>query len=250
MLPGIRESLSDEVLSTTLPEYALYCQTRAVEHAKALVDIFRTVQKICDQTPQDPGISICVFQCTRILIRAFDIGLLGSHSTAIETLYQLKSVAKILLLLPITSVNQSADQLYKETERLISTAIAGGSYPDSMTKTSQNEHIRDNNILDILARIRRCDIERGEEVLQQYPASPPVTTPTGSEVTSGRETGAANESTAEKPSRGEILGESLWYTGLELEHMFGSLDTVFDGFGGPSMNFDPRDLEQLYGNQS
>lgn len=118
-----------------------------------------------------------------------------------------------------------------------------------MTKVSQNEHIRDNNILDILARIRRCDIEQGEEVLRQYPASPPVTTPTGSEVPSDRETGAANESTTEKPSR-ETLGESLWYTGLELEHMFGSLDTVFDGFGGPSMNSDPQDLEQLYGNQS
>lgn len=113
MLPGIRESLPDEVLSTTLPEYTLYCQTQAVEHAKALVDILRTVQKVCRQTPQDPGIIICVFQCTRILIRAFDIGLLGSHSTAIETLYQLKSVTKILL--PITSIHQSADQLVSYT---------------------------------------------------------------------------------------------------------------------------------------
>ena len=113
MLPGIRESLADEVLNTTLPEYAIYCQTRAVEHAKALVDIFRTVQKVCDQTPQDPGIGICVFQCTRILIRAFDIGLLGSHSTAIEILSQLKSAADILL--PIAAVNQSADQLVSYT---------------------------------------------------------------------------------------------------------------------------------------
>ena len=116
-----------------------------------------------------------------------------------------------------------------------------------MTKISQKEHIRDNNILDILARIRRRDIERGEEVLQQYPASPPVTTPTGSEVPSDRET--TNERTVEKLSRAEIPEESLWYTGLESEHMFGSLDTVFDGFGGPSMNFDSQDLEQLYGNQ-
>lgn len=118
-----------------------------------------------------------------------------------------------------------------------------------MTKLSQKEHIRDSNILDILARIRQRDIERGEEVLQQYPASPPLTTPTGSEVSSDRETGATNERAVEKPSRGEVLEESLWYTGLESEHMFGSLDTVFDGFGGPSMNFDPQDLEQLYGNQ-
>lgn len=119
-----------------------------------------------------------------------------------------------------------------------------------MTRASQKEHIRDNSILDILARIRRRDIERGEEVLQQYPASPPVTTPAGSEVPSDRETGAANERTDEKPSRGETLEESLWYSGLESEHMFGSLDTVFDGFGGPSMDFDPQGLEQLYGNQS
>ncbi|KAJ5978086.1 hypothetical protein N7501_001428 [Penicillium viridicatum] len=119
-----------------------------------------------------------------------------------------------------------------------------------MTKASQKEHIRDNNILDILAHIRRRDIERGEEVLQQYPASPPVTTPTGSEVPSDRETGAANERTDEKPSGGAMLGESLWYSGLDSEHMFGSLDTVFDGLGEPSMDFDPQDLEQLYGNQS
>ncbi|KAJ5499056.1 hypothetical protein N7453_008107 [Penicillium expansum] len=203
------------------------------------------VQKVGDQTPQDPGISICVFQCTRILIRAFDIGLLGSQSTAIELLYQLKYVTKILL--PITA--------YKETEKLISSAIAGGSYPrhetqpDSVTKDSQTEHIRDNNILDILARIRRHDIERGEEVLRQCPASPPVTTPTGSEVPSDRELDA-NERTVEKPSRGKTLEESLWYTGLESEHMFGSLDTVFDEFGGPSMNFDSQDLEQLYGDQA
>lgn len=117
MLPGIRESLPDEVLNTTLPEYAIYCQTRAVQHAKALVDIFRTVQKVCDQTPQDPGIGICVFQCTRILIRAFDIGLLGSHPTAIEIIYQLKSAAKILL--PITAVNQSADQLVSYTLHIL-----------------------------------------------------------------------------------------------------------------------------------
>lgn len=118
-----------------------------------------------------------------------------------------------------------------------------------MTKASHREHIRDNNILDILARIRRRDIERGEEVLQQYPASPPVTTPTGSDVPSDRETDTANERTVGKPSRGEVLEESLWYTGLESEHMFGSLDTVFDGFGGPSLNFDSQDLEQLYGDQ-
>lgn len=119
-----------------------------------------------------------------------------------------------------------------------------------MTKASQKYHIRDNNILDILARIRRRDIERGEEVLQQYPASPPVTTPTGSEISSDREMGAANERTVDKPLRAGILEESPWYTGLGSEHMFGSLDTVFDEFGGPSMNFDPQDLEQLYGNQS
>lgn len=118
-----------------------------------------------------------------------------------------------------------------------------------MTKDSQTEHIRDNNILDILARIRRHDIERGEEVLRQCPASPPVTTPTGSEVPSDRESDA-NERTVEKPSRGKTLEESLWYTGLESEHMFGSLDTVFDEFGGPSMNFDSQDLEQLYGDQA
>jgi len=113
MLPGIRESLPAEALKATLPEYTVYCQTRAVEHAKALIDVFEMVQTAGDQTPQDPGITICVFQCTRILIRAFDIGLLGTHSIAIEILHQLKSAAKILL--PITAVNQWAGKLVSLT---------------------------------------------------------------------------------------------------------------------------------------
>jgi hypothetical protein len=117
MLPGIRESLTAEALKATLPEYTIYCQTGAVEHAKALVDLFGMVQKVGDQTPQDPGISICVFQCTRILVRAFYIGLFESRSIAIEILHQLKIAAKILL--PITGVNQCAGQLVSLTIHLL-----------------------------------------------------------------------------------------------------------------------------------
>jgi hypothetical protein len=71
MLPGIRESLPDEALKATIPDYALYCQLRAVDYAKALVQLFQMVQNVGDQTPLDPGISVCVFQCTRIIIRAY-----------------------------------------------------------------------------------------------------------------------------------------------------------------------------------
>jgi hypothetical protein len=113
LLPGMRESLSDEIINKTIPEYALYCQRRAVEHAKALVTLFIMVQKIGDQAPQDPGISICIFQCTRILIRSLEIGLLGSHSAALETLCELKLAAEILV--PITMVNHSAGQLVSNT---------------------------------------------------------------------------------------------------------------------------------------
>jgi hypothetical protein len=109
MLPGIRESLTSEAFKATLPDYIIYCQTRAVQHAKALMNLFAAVQKVGDPTPQDPAISICVFQCTRILTRAFEIGLLGNHSIAVDILEQLKSAARVLL--PTTAINQSSDQL-------------------------------------------------------------------------------------------------------------------------------------------
>jgi hypothetical protein len=110
--------------------------------------------------------------------------------------------------------------------------------------------MRDNDILDILARIRRHDIERGEEVLQQYPASPPATDSTESEVPSEKQTNIANDQAIVEEDSREDTEEYLWYSGLESEHIFGSLDTIFDGFVGPSMNLDSQDFERLYTEQS
>jgi hypothetical protein len=116
-------------------------------------------------------------------------------------------------------------------------------------KNTHTGRIRDNNILDILARIRRRDIERGEEVLQQYPASPPATSPIELQVLPEKQTNTANGQTiAEEPLR-EDTEEYLWYSGFESDHIFGSLDTVFDGFGGPSINLDPQDFEGFYKEQ-
>jgi hypothetical protein len=112
MLPGIRESLSDEALKATLPDYTLYCQVRAVEHAKDLVDLFQMVQKVGDQMPLDPGISVCVFQCTRILIRAYQIGLLGSREDGVAMISHLRSAVDILSV--ISTVSQFANQIVSE----------------------------------------------------------------------------------------------------------------------------------------
>lgn len=111
MLPGIRESLPDETLKATIPDYALYCQIRAVDYARALVQLFQMVQKVGDQTPLDPGISVSVFQCTRIIIRAYQIGL-GSNEDGFEMICQLRSAVDILSV--ISTVSQFANQIVSD----------------------------------------------------------------------------------------------------------------------------------------
>jgi hypothetical protein len=115
----------------------------------------------------------------------------------------------------------------------------------------QKEGMRDHNILDILARIRRRDLERGEEVLQHHPISPLATASNESEILSpdGETNLTNNEANRKEISRRARLEESLWYAGLESEQMFGPLDAVFDGFGGPSLTLDSQELEQLYTEQ-
>ncbi|KAJ5623071.1 hypothetical protein N7490_011676 [Penicillium lividum] len=95
MLPGIPDSLSDEVLEKTPPEYAFYCQRQAIQHAKKLVDLFQQVHKVGNQVV-DSTIIICVYQCTQILIRSCYLGLLGSDQDGIEMLYQLMSATNVL----------------------------------------------------------------------------------------------------------------------------------------------------------
>ncbi|OGE55080.1 hypothetical protein PENARI_c005G05701 [Penicillium arizonense] len=228
MLPGIRESLPDEALKATIPDYALYCQIRVVEHAKALVQLFQMVQKVGDQTPLDPGISVCVFQCTRIIIRAYQIGLLGSNEDG--------------------TVSQFANQIYKEIKSLIdkATAHAADYNPNVRTRETPNEdRLRDHNILDILARIRNRDIERGEEVLQCYPASPTATTP--AEIGSAMEEESCDTENvhADGVSGETSLEETLWDLGFEPQQMLDPFTAVFDDFGGPRVNFLSPDLNQL-----
>jgi len=145
---------------------------------------------------------------------------------------------------------------YKEIEKIICAAISGGSgpshegQPNTIVKAVQTDHVRDTNILDILARIRRRDTERGEEVLQQYPASPPDTSRAESEVPSETHVNNGNDQTTGEGISRQDTEEYFWHFGLESDHIFGSLDTIFDGFGGPSLNIDPQDLERLYREQS
>ena len=109
LIPGLRDSLPDEAFKQTSTEYAIYCQLRAVTHAKSLVDLFQMAGKFGDETLQDPGIKIFVYQCTRILIRAFDIGLLETQSAALETLHKLKDAAEVLT--PLIAMDESTRQL-------------------------------------------------------------------------------------------------------------------------------------------
>lgn len=109
VVPGLRDSLSEEAFEKTSAVYKTYCQSQVVKHAKSLVSLFQMAQKIDDGTPQDPGIKISVYQCTRILIRAFDLGLLGSLYLGLETLSQLRDGAKIMI--PLIAVNKSTGQL-------------------------------------------------------------------------------------------------------------------------------------------
>ena len=113
MIPGLRDSLSEEAFKKTSPEYITYCQAGAIKHAKALVGLFCMAQKVGDGAPQDPGINVCVYQCARIIIRAFDIGLLGSFSTGLEILSQLQDATKIML--PVIAIKKSTGQLVSAT---------------------------------------------------------------------------------------------------------------------------------------
>lgn len=113
MIPGLRDSLSEEAFKKTSPEYIAYCQEEAIKHAKALVCLFRMAQKVGDGVPQDPGINVFVYQCARIIIRAFDLGLLGSFPTGLEILSQLQDATKIML--PIIAVRKSTSQLVSAT---------------------------------------------------------------------------------------------------------------------------------------
>lgn len=137
---------------------------------------------------------------------------------------------------------------YKEIKSLIdkATAHAEDTNPHVRTReTSNKDRLRDHNILDILARIRNHDTERGEEVLQYYPASPTATTPT--ELGSALEEESCNTENvhAEGASGETSLGENLWDLEFEPQQMLDPFTAVFDDFGGPIVNFHSPDLSQL-----
>ncbi|CAG7928568.1 unnamed protein product [Penicillium olsonii] len=249
LIPGLRDSLPDEAFKQTSTEYATYCQLRAVTHAKSLVDLFQMAGKFGDEMLQDPGIKIFVYQCTRILIRAFDIGLLGTQSAALETIHKLKDAADNLT--PLIAMDESTRQLYNGIQKLIRTAVARASDPDTMTPDSEAEQILDTNILDILARVQQNDLEKGEEVLQHYPQSPPVTATASSQLgPAGTEAGNDDNkaSPAESPARREDFGDQSWYTGLETEEVLGSgsFTNILDEFGESMLELQFQDVEQLY----
>jgi hypothetical protein len=102
---------------------------------------------------------------------------------------------------------------YKEIKSLIdkATAHAEDTNPHVRTReTSNKDRLRDHNIRDILARIRNHDTERGEEILQYYPASPTVTTPTELGSTLEEESCNAEKVHAKGVSGETSLGETLF----------------------------------------
>ncbi|CAG8421267.1 unnamed protein product [Penicillium salamii] len=283
MIPGLRDSLSGEALRNTSSEFMMYCQAQAVNHANALVDLLQMVQRIGDEMMQDPGIKVLVYQCTRIITRASDIGLLGTKPERLETLSKLTSAAEILL--PIIAINHSTSQLvsytadfigktlllscrirclqmtrnmlimitikYQEIQELISTAAARASDPSTVTPASEAKRISDANILDILAQIRQNDINEGENVHQHHPISPPTTATTSHDVGVPSREATDNDNRVhlvESPMGEGDIGEQLWYTGLESEDLFGSgsIANLFDGFGGSAPDFAFHGVDQLY----
>lgn len=120
-----------------------------------------------------------------------------------------------------------------------------------MTPDSEAEQILDTNILDILARVRQNDLEKGEEVLQHYPQSPPVTATASSQLgPAGTEAGNDDNkaSPAESPARREDFGDQSWYTGLGTEEVLGSgsFTNILDEFGESMLELQFQDVEQLY----
>lgn len=133
---------------------------------------------------------------------------------------------------------------------MIYVTIQRASHSDMITQALETEQSHDTNVLDILARIRQSDIEKGEEVLQDSASSPPVTTSLDRDTTSER---AANYGSTETTfgSSGREYGfvEPSWYTGFETENFFGPLGNAFEGFEGPFVDFEFQDVDQLYSEQ-
>lgn len=133
---------------------------------------------------------------------------------------------------------------------MIGLAVQRASGSDLMTQALETEQTHDANVLDILARIRQSDIETGEEVLQDYPASPAATPSLNCDL--APET-AANDSN-KRPISEEPLGnpgfvEPSWYTGFENENLFSSLGNTFSGFEGSFIDFEYQDIDQCYSEQ-
>lgn len=133
---------------------------------------------------------------------------------------------------------------------MIFAAVQRASDSDLTTQTLETEQTHDPNVLDILARIRQSDIETGEEVLQDYPATPAATASLDFDVASES---AANDSNKgpmfENPLMDYGVEETSWYTGFESEHFFGSFDNTFSGLENPFVDFDYQDIDLCYNKQ-
>lgn len=135
---------------------------------------------------------------------------------------------------------------------MISVTIQRASDPDMITQALETEQNHDTNILDILARIRESDIEKGEEVLQDSHSSPVPTTSISSHTAPGMApTYSSKDTTFGTSSSVRDYGfvEPSWYTGFDSEHLFGSFGNAFDGFEGHFVDFEFQDVDQLYSEQ-
>jgi hypothetical protein len=139
---------------------------------------------------------------------------------------------------------------YTETKSLIGRASvrasdAADTNSHLRTKEADKGRLRDHNILDILARIRSNDTERGEEVLQHNPASPTATTPTGVGSALNEESCNTEHAHSIGTSEETNLDETFWDLEFESGNMLDPFTAVFDDFGGPIVNFQSPDLNQL-----
>lgn len=70
-LTGFRNALPPSTFQSFAPEFLKRCQTRCVEHASSMADIFSKLQKLGARPVADLELAVCAAQCARMLYYAY-----------------------------------------------------------------------------------------------------------------------------------------------------------------------------------
>ncbi|KAF4975389.1 hypothetical protein FZEAL_7819 [Fusarium zealandicum] len=119
-LGGLREALPRAVLASLDEGFVDHCQRQCVEHALAMANIFSSMQKLHARPVTDLDMSICAYQCARVLTYAyhnspkFDISLDAVMERARICLQTIQECC----------VGKTASGIKVDLEKLISHGIA------------------------------------------------------------------------------------------------------------------------------